>query len=239
MPSEMVLIGEGTFTMGSTDQEVRWAAKRFVSESLEWYREETPARRIYLGDFYIDRYEVTVDQFRKYLNAVGKEELPMMKHPNFNQGNHPITGMTWHEASEYCRWQNKRLATEEEWEKAARGTEAFLYPWGNDPDATRANSRGKGDPFRYSAPVGQFLDGQSPYGVMDMAGNVWEWTGDWFKPYPGNHHANDLYGEKMKVIRGGSWISNMDLARSAVRGKALPDQMLNYIGFRCVRSISH
>ena len=120
--------------------------------------------------------------------------------------------------------------------KAARGTDARHYPWGNEPDALNANIRGMGDNYRNTSPVGKFPEGASPYGVMDMSGNVWEWTEDWYQPYSGNEYDNDFYGEKFKVMKGGSWYSNQDLARPAVRGKAFPDQKKNYIGFRCVAS---
>jgi len=91
------------------------------------------------------------------------------------------------------------------------------------------------DRYRYTAPIGKFPQGQSPYGLMDMAGNVWEWTDSWYQPYPHNDSKSGLFGEKFKVAKGGSWFSNMDLARTALRGKMLPDQRQNYVGFRCAK----
>ena len=121
------------------------------------------------------------------------------------------------------------------WEKAARGTDARYYPWGSEPEPGRSNTRGKKDGYRYSSPVGVFSNGVSPSGVMDMAGNVWEWTADWYRGYPGTTFKSELFGEQFKIVKGGSWFSNLDLARSAVRGKMMPDRRQNYLGFRCVR----
>ena len=109
-----------------------------------------------------------------------------------------------------------------------------MYKRQNEPDALNANIRGKGDIFKYSNKVGAIPENISPYGVMEMAGNVWEWTENWYQPHPDNKYDNDLYGKQFKVIKGGSWNSNLDLARASIRGKALPDQQKSYIGFRCV-----
>jgi iron(II)-dependent oxidoreductase len=231
----MVLVPGGEFTMGSTEEDIHWAAKHFHSESLDYYRDETPARRVSLDDFYIDRHEVTVSQYKEYLKQSGGPEPKFQDKPKYNQPDQPVVGITWQQASDYCRSAGKRLPSEAEWEQAARGADARRYPWGDEPDESKANVRGKKDGYRYIAPVGGFPEGRSPYGILDMAGDVWEWTGDWYRPYPGNEHKNEMYGETLKVIRGGSWFSNLDLARSTVRGKALPNQRLNYIGFRCVR----
>ena len=94
--------------------------------------------------------------------------------------------------------------------------------------------KGLKDQHRYTSLVGNYPDSQSPYGLVDMAGNVWEWTSEWYLPYPNSKHTNEMFGQTLKVIRGGSWNSNMDLARTAIRGKALPKQQQNYLGFRCV-----
>ncbi len=238
-PSEesgMVLIPEGVFTMGSSEEDIVWVAKEFFSESLEWYRDDTPLRKIHLGAFYIDKYEVTNAQFIKFRDAVKGPEPKFMDNPKFNRLNQPVVGITWQEALDYCEWRGgKRLPTEEEWEKAARGDDGRFYPWGNDPSRIKANVRGLEDENYYTAPVGDYEEGASPYGVYDMAGNVWEWTMDWYQPYAGNEHENDLYGTALRVIKGGSWQSNMDLARSPIRGKAIPDQRQNFTGFRCAR----
>ncbi|MEC7640563.1 MAG: SUMF1/EgtB/PvdO family nonheme iron enzyme [Nitrospinota bacterium] len=233
--AEMILIPAGPFMMGSSEEDIEWAMQEFYAESKEWYQSETPAQAAFLPSYHIDKYEVTVAQYKKYLEMTGNPPPKDFDNPKFNQPKHPVVGVTWKEAQNYCRSLGKRLPTEAEWEKAARGSDGRRYPWGNTSDQNKANARGKQDNHRYTAPIGKFPDGQSPYGVMDMAGNAWEWTKDWYGPYHGNDQKSELFGEKFKVIRGGSWNSNMDLARSALRGKSLPDKGYNYIGFRCVQ----
>ena len=233
---ETVLIPEGPFIMGSSEEDLQWAVRQFHSESLDWYRDETPAHTVTLPAFNIDKYEVTVGDYSLYMEATGKPPPREFENPRLNHPNQPVVSLPWQLARDYCLWAKKRLPTEAEWEKAARGTDARHYPWGNEPDPLNANIRGMGDNYRNTSPGGKFPEGASPYGVMDMSGNVWEWTEDWYQPYVGNEYDNDFYGEKFKVIKGGSWYSNLDLARPAVWGKAFPDQKKNYIGFRCVAS---
>ena len=234
-PTEMITIAPGEFTMGSSEKAILWAAKTFFSESLDYYRDETPSHTVNLQAYKIDVTEVTVGQYQSYMLQTGVPAPKFMDNDRFNDGNQPVVGVTWQEAADYCATMSKRLPTEAEWEKAARGTDNRFYPWGNEPDETKANIRGKKDGYRYSAPVGLEQYGASPYGIRDMAGNAWEWTADWYQPHPGNTHPNDFYGEQFRVIKGGSWFSNMDLARIAVRGKSLPDRRYNYLGFRCAK----
>ena len=234
--SEMLLVPEGPFTMGSSEKDIQWAVKQFHSESMDWYRDETPAHEVTLPAFEIDKYEVTVSDYLFYMQDTGKPAPREFENSRLNHPQQPVVSIPWQSAKDYCQWAKKRLPTEAEWEKAARGTDARYYPWGNEPDALNTNIRGKGDNYRNTSPGGKFPEGASPYGVMDMSGNVWEWTEDWYQPYAGNKYPNKFYGERFKVIKGGSWDSNLDLARPAVRGKALPDSKKNYIGFRCVAS---
>lgn len=235
-PRDMILIPAGAFLMGATEDDILWAAQTFHSESLDYYRDETPQHPVPLGDYYIDRTEVTVNAFRDYLAATGDEKPRYFDSEKFNADLKPVVGVSWKQAHDYCNWAGKRLPTEAEWEKAARGKDGRPYPWGKNPEPERGNFRGTKDGQRYTATVGAFPGGESPYGVQDLAGNVWEWTDTWYGPHPGNDTASDLFGEQYKVMKGGSWFSNMDLARATVRGKALPTQKMNYIGFRCARS---
>ncbi|WP_282010335.1 formylglycine-generating enzyme family protein [Nitrospina watsonii] len=233
--SDMVSVPTGDFTMGSSEEDIQWAAKTFFSESLDYYRDETPAHTVHLEAYEIDKHEVTIQAYQTFMQTTGHVAPKYMDEKKFNQPTQPVVGVNWQDAHDFCQWAGKRLPTEAEWEKAARGTDRRHYPWGRDPVETFANVRGTKDGFRYTAPGGSFPRNKSPYGAFDMAGNVWEWTADWYQPYPGNMTGNDLYGQTFRVMRGGSWFSNMDLARTAVRGKLTPDQRQNYIGFRCAR----
>ncbi|MFQ5482066.1 MAG: formylglycine-generating enzyme family protein [Nitrospinaceae bacterium] len=234
-PPEMVRIPAGPFIFGSSEEDIRWAARTFFSESLEYYKDETPARKMALDAFFIDKTEVTMGQYKRYSESTGNPPPKYGENGKFNAKDQPVVGVSWREAAGFCAWAGKRLPTEPEWEKAARGPDGRYYPWGQTPDPVLANVRGKKDGFRYTAPAGSFPPGQSLFGVMDLAGNVWEWTADWYGPHPGNTMESDLFGETFKVIKGGSWFSNLDLARASVRGKALPENRKNYIGFRCAR----
>jgi len=232
---DMALVPAGDFYQGSSEEMVDWAISKFHAESREWYLDETPVTKVYLDDFFIDKNEVTVGQYKIYVRETGEPEPKYFDNPKFNKDNQPVVGISWQEAKDYCSWKGKRLPTESEWEKASRGPDAKIYPWGHQVDETKANVLGMNDKYRYPAPVGMFPQGQSLYGLMDMSGNVWEWTDSWYLPYPGNEQKNDLFGKKLKVTKGGSWAANMDLARSALRGKMLPDQRQNYLGFRCAK----
>ena len=193
-PNEMVLIPAGEFLMGSDDR----------------LPDEGPQHRVTLDAYYIDRFEVTNLQYRRFNEATRRRSPAHWRNRTFPQGkaDHPVTNVSWYDADAYCRWAGKRLPTDAEWEKAARGTDGRTYPWGNTFDIARANT-----PLRWSAigtygdttPVGAFEGGVSPYGIYDMSGNVWEWTASWYLPYPGNTHASESYGERYKVLKGGSW----------------------------------
>lgn len=155
--------------------------------------------------------------------------------------NLPVAGVTWHNAKNYCRWTNKRLPSEAEWEKAARGTHTLEYPWGNEWDASRVNEGSGGGWETGVAPVGTYARGISPYGLYDMAGNVMEWVGDWYGPYSDGNNSNAAFGEKFKVVRGGSWGGfghyNISLFfRAAGRFYFKPDAVFDDLGFRCAKS---
>jgi len=216
-----VYVPEGTFTMGSDDSDA--------------YSDEKPVRTVYLDAYWIDKFEVTNGQYKKCVDANACSAVST----NGATENHPVKGVTWHEAKSYCEWvdgDKGGLPTEAQWEKAARGTDGRNYPWGNDsPDSSYANyKRNKG----YTMPIGSYAKGASPYGTMDMAGNVWEWVYDWDGKYDANDTKNPQGPENgsYRVRRGGSWISNNRYIRSTNRYYENTTDGFSNTGFRCFSS---
>lgn len=153
----------------------------------------------------------------------------------------PVTGVSWDDAYSFCRWAGKRLPSEAEWEKAARGAQGFEYPWGNQWDVKRPNTGADGEGAEAVTAPGSYPGDKSPYGVYDMAGNVSEWVQDWFQAYPGSDYQNKAYGEIHKVVRGGgAGLGHYALQaffRGARRAHADPTQSGNDVGFRCAQDI--
>ncbi|MDH4080878.1 MAG: SUMF1/EgtB/PvdO family nonheme iron enzyme [Nitrospira sp.] len=209
----MVLIPAGEFMMGSRDND----------ESAQ--NDERPAHPVYLDAFSIDQYEVTTSRYAKFFQATNRaaphywSEQVLKRH-----GNKPVVGVDWNDATAYCAWTGKRLPTEAEWEKAARGTDQRVYPWGNaSPSEQRANFSHCCDFKDYGAltDVGSYEAGKSPYGAYDMAGNVWEWVADWYdESYYGKSPDRNPKGPsagQYRVLRGGSWVYVPVNVRSANR----------------------
>jgi formylglycine-generating enzyme required for sulfatase activity len=225
--SIMILIPAGSFMMGSTNEP-----------------DEAPERKVIVSSFYIDTYEVTHEQYATFLMATGRRaplDWTDGKMPE-KLAKYPVVNVTWHDAAAYATWAGKRLPTEAEWEKACRGSDARVHPWGDSATgkktASGADAQDKSHPEGRTFPVGSFPDDVSPYGVMDMAGNAWEWTSDWYKPYPGNDQFDVEYGNKYKVIRGGGGIALYQAKatrRCADRARSLPYSTHDALGFRCVQ----
>lgn len=208
VPRGMVFVPGGPFVMGANDLAP----------------DERPQRSVEVKPFYIDKYEVTNGEFKRvFPNHVFEE----------GKGRFPATGISFHRAEEYVSAVKKRLPTEDEWEKAARGTDARQYPWGNDFDKSVCNA----EPRRVGAPqkVGLYRTGASPYGCLDMAGNVYEWTSSWYQRYPGNADIVKDYGQVFRVLRGGSYASSPFEVRCVRRHYARMDDRREDVGLRCAR----
>ena len=240
-PEGMVLVPAGEFTMGTDDPNAP--------------EDQRPARKVNVDAFYIDKHEVTNAQFQEFILADGynKREYwtqdgwsfiqkkrffyayPIKKSYRIDKplgfGNnvistapdHPIIGVSWYESDAYAKWVGKRLPTEVEWEKAARGTEAYIYPWGNSFDFSKLNYFPN---HKMLSAVGSYPEGASPYGVLDMAGNVSEWC------------ADNTHDKETKSIRGGGW-NSIRLHLTGIHHVAKPPTHRSYsLGFRCAKSMN-
>jgi formylglycine-generating enzyme required for sulfatase activity len=258
----MVLVPAGEFLMGSVESDVHA------------YSNEKPRHSVRLKAFFIDKFEVPNALYRAFLKDVRDNghrrclpgEPPEKKHEpgalsiwgtEWNAPRQPVIEVDWWDAASYCRWAGKRLPTEAEWEKAARGTDARTYPWGEEPLGSfpQGNFGDKAyvlrnpewtwivpnydDRFSFTAPIGSFPRGASPFGAQDMAGNVWEWVSDWFaegtyRVSKGNDPTGPPTG-RHRVLRGGSWNDTDFNLRSSSRLAFLPGFRVNNVGFRCAQ----
>jgi formylglycine-generating enzyme required for sulfatase activity len=234
---DMVFIPAGEFWMGCSPSD------------SECYAEEKPYHKVYIDGYYINKYEVTVAEFEKCVNAgsckkenyYSKQEKPdwACNLGDSAKENHPMNCVTWYGAKEFCEWTGKRLPTEAEWEKAARGGTDTKYPWGNEFKTGMANCD-EGtckDGYQTTSPVGSFK--ANGYGLFDMIGNVWEWVNDWYdeKYYqssPGKNPAGPS-SSSLKVLRGGSWDDLTRLMRVSDRNRNYPDVRNDINGFRCAK----
>jgi serine/threonine-protein kinase len=193
---------------------------------------ERPVHKVTVAPFFIDRTEVTNAQYQKFIFASGHRAPSNWKDGRVPPGEaaFPVVNVSWEDALACAKWQDKRLPTEAEWEFAARGTEGRLYPWGTEWQGQRANTR-EGGPGRVLA-AGSFPKGASPYGVLDLSGNVWEWTASDLTSYGGDSRIL----APGKVIRGGAWDVPRDRATATYRGVVQPERTYEKTGFRCVRS---
>ena len=221
----LVLVPAGEFVMGSTPGGYIFGDN------------ETPRRRIYLKAFYIDKYEITNRRFRKFFAPVERYA------GSFEEPEQPVVGVTWFQARDYCARVGRRLPTEAQWEKAARGADGRTYPWG-DERATCARAVMGGEIPSCSKgfatwSVGGRPLGASPFGAMDMAGNAMEWVADWYRgnfyaQMPGKNPKGPGAGS-LKVLRGGAWFNSRFLMRSAFRTGYAPYESNHGVGFRCAR----
>ena len=234
--AEMVWVPAGEFLMGTTDAEVAALLKGNPAYEAGGFDSEKPQRKVYLDGYWVYKYEVTVKQYRKFCKETNRE---MPKAPGWGEkDDHPMVYVSWRDAAEYAKWAAGSLPTEAQWEKAARGTDGRKYPWGSTWDKNKCANPELG--LTSPAPVGSYPAGASPYGCMDMAGNVFEWCGDWYgedyyKTSPSRNPKGPSSGEN-RVLHGGTW-GGCDAAgcRCAFRHYDDPYYTVDNYGFRLVR----
>jgi len=248
----LVYVPAGEFLMGTTTDQLDALLQQHDNWKMDWFTDEQPQHTVYLDAFWIDRTEVTNGQYAKCVEAgvckqpgETKSSTRSRYYDNPDYANYPVIYVDWDMAVTYCQWAGRRLPTEAEWEKAARGTDERLYPWGNsDPGCELANynvsedgiTRCIGDTMQ----VGSYPGGASPYGALDMAGNVWEWVADWYSMtyYSQPAQSNPLgpTSGQYRVVRGGAWNYLERVVRSANRDWFDPGSRVDYGGFRCAAS---
>jgi formylglycine-generating enzyme required for sulfatase activity len=248
---EQVYVPAGEFTMGADDPDAKTTIEGGVAYP------ENPVHTVTLDGFWIDKYEVTTGQYAQCVAAGACEppwspgsEVVTRYYGEPEYSNYPVIWVNWYLAGTYCSWAGRRLPTEAEWEKAARGADARKYPWGNDPvTGERANYCDVDCPRSYAdwsqndgypgpAPVGSYPAGASPYGAMDMAGNVWEWTSTLLKDYPyeATDGREDPTVDGHRVWRGGPYSNSWWWMRSSLRYHAVQWYRWFNLGFRCASS---
>jgi len=259
----MVMVPGGPFLMG-VDKEVNEKVKKMskiaklkYAVSREAFHDEGPAHNVILDAFYLDQYEVSNREYSDFIKATDHPAPAYWDDHRRNKPQQPVSGVNWNDANAFCSWANKRLPTEAEWEKAARGPEGFKYPWGNELDNSKGNFGRKDE---VTANIDAYPEGKSHYGVYNMAGNVFEWVSDWYDPnfYKTSRQSINPTGPKdgawlsstgtyvdriavgkKRVIRGGSWYAPAESISTTHR--FWNDPMNNSygvgLGFRCARTI--
>ena len=226
-PFGMVYIPEGYFQMGTSSGK----------------SDQKPMHFVYTSAYFIDKHEISNAEYMQFLQATGHEKPLYWEDENFNHPDHPVVGVSWYDAMAYAKWKGRRLPTEAEWEKAARGSDDRFWPWGRKWSKGFVfyfvNIFGEDDNYRFTAPVNYYQSGVSPFGVFNMSGNVWEWCLDWYdKGYyrlsPEVNPEGPKESANMKVLRGGSWVNDIDTVQIVNRARNDPKARNKIYGFRTV-----
>ena len=239
----MIYIPEGSFLMGTDPSDAMTECRKFFTNCVrDWFLSEAPPHHVNLSAFWIDRTEITNGMYALCVSA-GACTHPHGSNSNTRDGytddpqyaDYPVIYVTWYDAQDYCKWAGRRLPTEADWEKAARGVNGSMYPWGNGaPNSQLLNYDSE---VKDTTTVGSYPQGASSYGVLDMAGNVWEWVADWYgETYYATSPVDNPSGPAsgtQRVNRGGSWAGDVGDVRSAHRNKDAPDWSSYELGFRC------
>lgn len=236
----MILVPAGPFPMG------------VPKGDRDGGRDEYPRHEVVLDNYYIDKYEVTHGRYAEFVKATGHRTPENSKYPkrtlwsdhlSESLAERPVINVDWQDADAYCRWAGKRLPTEAEWEKAARGTDDRRFPWGNvEPTHKHLNFGQQWKGEKTLMPVGSYEAGKSPFGAYDMAGNVWEWVADWYDPLyyeksPGANPKGPDTGT-YKVLRSSGWSVETPLVRLFTRVKSDPTNRNDSTGFRCAKDVA-
>ena len=264
IPQDMAYVAHGPSVMGIDKEAPASAATKSTAYerrmnqpwSADALNDEGPAHMVFLDSYLIDKYEVSNKQFGDFMRAKGYPAPAYWDDPRLNKPEQPVAGVNWEDAKTFCEYRGKRLPTEAEWEKAARGPKASLYPWGNEFDPAKANY---GRKHEATMPVDSYPESVSYYGVYNMAGNVFEWVADWYDPRyygrletmvnptgpakaiwiggTGTYVDRLTVGEK-RVIRGGSWIAPEGTVKSTHRfwNHPLNNSYGVGLGFRCAKT---
>lgn len=256
-----VEVPAGEFTMGTSLNTVNFALEQSTSCPncvAEWYSTEVPGHQVTLDGYWIDKYEVSIENYVAFLNANdfpnetevedlinlggNDDKIYLLDKWYYGEGmaNYPITDVSQAGAQAYCEWVGGRLPTEAEWEKAARGTDRRIYPWGNEvPENSQWLNFNNN--LHGTVPVNNYENVESPYGTVNMAGNVWEWTSDYYFVDAYNTGSNNnpsfpnpMGSQELVTIRGGSFVNHDMDVRTTRRGRAEATDTTDQIGFRCV-----
>jgi formylglycine-generating enzyme required for sulfatase activity len=267
-PADMIRVPSGKFIMGASPKEQEmilqfgWSPN-WIDRVKPLVESSGPPHEVYLDSFYIFKHEVTNRQYKAFVDATGHTPPEIWSRASFNHPDQPVVCVSWNDANAFCTWAGMRLPTEAEWEKAARGSEGLAYPWGNAWDASKlrsANSIANRPLETFNvwsswqrtmfsvhgseaspARVGSYPEGASPYGVMDMAGNVWEWVADWYDPHyyaesPERNPKGPPTGQR-RVLRGGGWDVPKSVTYTWYRETFMPPHDKRTVtGFRCASS---